>query len=329
MPLKGPQIIGSLILATVLAVQCQRPVEAQAPILVEAAPVLTRAIKWLGEFLVSYIAGKAVDAALLQSKDVSQQLASLEQQLRRDEQTSANDKALILRQLALTVDMKATVDRITPGNLPSRDEAAEMQRRLAVTVSDLQRIQEDHGRRIGKLEEGMESLKYLLDSLTGATAPVGGVAALLSPPSQKIGDLRATASGVQRTASGLRVLVLLSNESATSQVGIAWKAENSEGFADFWKFFPKAQAFLEDESGQRYELDSASGLGFATNSNDWNVLRPGQDTTIVLQFRSAGPGAARTTSRLSLSAELWLAWITPGAQNTRRAAAVVFLNNIK
>jgi hypothetical protein len=107
---------------------------------------------------------------------------------------------------------------------------------------------------------------------------------------QHLDYVSVTIGDAVRTNDG-RLLVHLdfaNHDTGNANAAFAFFAQYSDGIADFWKFFPQAEANAFDQCGNSYQLSEASGLGFARTNEDWTVVGPGQSTTATLVFRSGG-----------------------------------------
>ncbi|MEX0828822.1 MAG: hypothetical protein WD032_01120 [Nitrospirales bacterium] len=83
-------------------------------------------------------------------------------------------------------------------------------------------------------------------------------------------------------------------------LALAHRADNSDGIADFWKFFPTPIGLVTDDRGNQYSLSKQSPLGFARNANDWVVLRGGEMATHTFVFEGSSSGAPGSTFTVSM-----------------------------
>ena len=117
------------------------------------------------------------------------------------------------------------------------------------------------------------------------------------------------------------------NESSGPGLAVALKAVGSGGIADYWKFFPRSDAVATDSRGNKYEVASASGLGFARDETDWTILTAGNETSLVLVFQKSG--RRRPGHEFTLSAGIRVVWYPRGSKETSVSTFTVFLKNIR
>lgn len=140
---------------------------------------------------------------------------------------------------------------------------------------------------------------------------------------QTAGSLEARLVSFQALAGGnlVATLALRNTRPDKGAIAIAVKAEHSGGIADFWKFFPRATAHATDDEGNRYRCSEVSGLGFARQKSDWNILRGPEEMTATFTFY--GSDAARSARSFSLTFELWHVEASWG-EGERRATTLTF-----
>jgi hypothetical protein len=66
-------------------------------------------------------------------------------------------------------------------------------------------------------------------------------------------------------------------------LAVAHRAVNSDGIADFWKFFPQPIGRIVDDNGNEYGLTQDCVLGCAREKSDWLVLAAGDPVSIVFR----------------------------------------------
>lgn len=110
-------------------------------------------------------------------------------------------------------------------------------------------------------------------------------------------------------------------------LAIALKAQYSDGIADFWKFFPKSEAIVTDEMGNKYDVYKASSLGFARTKEDWTLLSAGETTVLTLSCRKRGRGSGGT--KFDISVPIKLVWVPHGTKNQRVSNFEIFFRGVQ
>lgn len=105
-------------------------------------------------------------------------------------------------------------------------------------------------------------------------------------------------------------------------IALAVKAEGSGGLPDFWKFFPQATGYATDSQGNRYRIRSVTGLGYAREQSDWNILRGEDELPVTVSF--SGGSRVRREDVFSLAVELWYA-----DKSRKREAVTVTFRNVR
>jgi hypothetical protein len=67
-------------------------------------------------------------------------------------------------------------------------------------------------------------------------------------------------------------------------LAVAHRAVNSDGIADFWKFFPQPIGRIVDDNGNEYGLTQDCVLGCAREKSDWLILAAGDRIAKSLVF---------------------------------------------
>jgi TolB-like protein len=98
-------------------------------------------------------------------------------------------------------------------------------------------------------------------------------------------------------------------------IAVALKAEGAGGIADFWKFMPQATASVLDSQGRRYGCPDVTGLGFARDHGDWNVLRGNEEISATLTCN--GSSRSRPVAPLTVVIEFWYGEKSGGTASTR------------
>ena len=109
-----------------------------------------------------------------------------------------------------------------------------------------------------------------------------------------------------------------------SGLAVALKAQNSDGIADYWKFFPQSDGELADNAGNAYVLLEVSGIGFGRDQNDYAILGPDEDRLATLTFSGDG----RVGSSFNLSFGIWL-WDRTDANEKQRGIFRISLTDIR
>ena len=229
--------------------------------------------------------------------------------------------AVFVVAVAAACDRPASVDSETQQQRAaleqSRVEIDELRRRLAAVEAELSEARE----RNQALDTNITTLRTLLeeyeahrrdaaasadsgDSVVAGSdprAPEGG-----SPtgdsrlPTQEFRSLKVALMALEPLRDGnFRATLRFENIDASAGLALAHRAENSDGIADFWKFFPRPIGLITDDRGNTYGLSSQSPLGFARDENDWLVMRPGETSTQTILFEKrsgAPPGSVFTIS---------------------------------
>ena len=128
------------------------------------------------------------------------------------------------------------------------------------------------------------------------------------------GEIRATLNfkNINREGSGLAT---------------AFKARFSDNRMDFWKFFPKSDAVVTDNLGNKYDCRSSSGLGFAKTNEDWTMIEAGAEVPVVFTFINSN-GIMRGDA-FTLSAGIRLVWYPRGSRQTRNSNYNIFLKGLR
>ncbi len=136
-----------------------------------------------------------------------------------------------------------------------------------------------------------------------------------NPPgsiSQTIHKLKISYFAIEGAGAGTVTIVLkFENTHTGNQIAFAAKAANSDGIADFWKFFPTAIAKLTDNLGREYSLVRSSGMGMARDKNDWTIVNSGG--SVPASFTFSGPAGGTS---YNFSTEVRIAW---GDENNQPA----------
>lgn len=140
------------------------------PIVVEAAPMVARATQVIRQFLTSYAAGKGVDFLMDDGAGVRDSITSIRDRLRTQASINAANRQVLLRQATLLDGLRSDLG-ILLSRRPAAAEAIGIDARTGRAIAELQSIQTDHERRIGRLEMGQDSLRRLLAAFALSNDP--------------------------------------------------------------------------------------------------------------------------------------------------------------
>lgn len=134
-------------------------------------------------------------------------------------------------------------------------------------------------------------------------------------------NLLVEVDGVDVHSGGLQTTVRFTSDDPTQGIALAHRAQNSDGIADFWKFFPSPLGRVVDGAGAAFSLSQACRLGCAREVSDWTVLRSGEAVTHALGFEGRGT----PTPPFAVSLDLWVVTRARGTdRQERHAVSVVF-----
>jgi len=154
--------------ALVLGMLCPSETSAQAPqLIVASAPWVGRAAALIGEFLAQYTAGKGVDHLIGDGANLRDALARQRDQLQTQAASNVASRQILLRQAAILDGLRSDLSLLLR-QPPAATEAVRIRDRTTQALEVLKSVQAEHDRRIGRLEQGQDSLRRLLGSLMGA-----------------------------------------------------------------------------------------------------------------------------------------------------------------
>lgn len=146
------------------------------------------------------------------------------------------------------------------------------------------------------------------------------------PKSRTVNYLEVTLDSFEVSRQGeIRATLKLKNIDARLGMAVALKALHSDGIADFWKFFPISDGRLNDNAGGSYNLQQASGVGFAREPSDWAILRAGEETFVTLVFS----GEARPGTSFNLTFGIWMGYRAGPANEQRQGSYSIHLADIR
>ncbi len=123
----------------------------------------------------------------------------------------------------------------------------------------------------------------------------------------------------------IRATLKLKNIDPRLALVVAFKAEHSDGIADFWKFSPYLEGQLSDNAGGNYIAVAASGIGFARTTQDWAVIYPGEERFITLVFRAE----SRPGTSFNLFFALRMAYRAGPSDEERMGSFPIYLTDIR
>ena len=124
----------------------------------------------------------------------------------------------------------------------------------------------------------------------------------------------------------INIVLEFTNISKKRWLGVALKANGSDGMADYWKFLPQARGKITDNKGNEYGISDVSGLGFAKTSDDWTILEYGKSFYATLSL--SNNQIVFSGDNYSLSLEIWLAYRDLKRIEQKRPV-VIYMSNIK
>lgn len=108
--------------------------------------------------------------------------------------------------------------------------------------------------------------------------------------SRRVKDLEIQISSIKKSQNSIDVTLKFIAVGDRYGTGYALKANGSGGIADYWKFVPIANGKLIDNLGNEYHIGSISGMGYARESNDWTILRIGENSLANIEFPNNSSG---------------------------------------
>lgn len=272
------------------------PTEArsQGSAVIPVASRAVRAVKVIRNFLTAYAAEKGMDQALArlrgEGRGLRDTLAVLRDQLRAEAATNAGNRAALERQAALIADIRTNLNEVLAGK-PSPTEAMRIDGWTHQAIAELEAVQADHGRRIGRLEQGQDSLHRLLATLLGeqrgkaSSANPGSPNTALSMEGPKI---RATLERLNLSPDKHRAQLALVLENITAQpLALALEHNGETGV------FAGAKVKFSDDLTQTWFVHEVSGIRVLPCCSsrisdlavdDLTTLRPGERLRVLMTF---------------------------------------------
>lgn len=145
---------------------------------------------------------------------------------------------------------------------------------------------------------------------------------------QQIDYLRVRLDNIEVTLSG-EVLVTLAFQNTTEDdrgLAVAFFDRNSTGIADFWKFFPRADGALTDNSGNSFAVSSPGVEVFGRDANDYLIVRPGSEASATVAFSTRN---VKLGSSFNLSLGIWLVTRTKGTTARQRLSHTIRFTDVK
>lgn len=276
-----------------------------------AARIAARAINWGKEVLVAYGVTKGLDLVLGlddgtlekllgEGREIEEELDALGGRLSIEASVSSANRTILLRQAVLIEELRQAVSRLSQNAPPSTEEIDRFGRQFGLAVEEIQRIQVDYGRRIGNLEEGLDSLGRLLESRAGTPAPRG----VLGQGSPLSADTPTRVEPVvRRFRAGPLALELelmgFNQESMDATIVLSLTVEGTSRDGD--AVVCRRAALIDDLTGE-WEVTQSSGLVhtnlrpyYASSAGDrayppaaHTTFLPGAPQTKILRFVRAG-----------------------------------------
>jgi len=109
-------------------------------------------------------------------------------------------------------------------------------------------------------------------------------------------------------------------------LALALKAQHAGGIADFWKFFPKSEAFAADDGGNEYAIQDPTCFGWARDNNDWSILNNGQRISCTASFEKRSSNPIGETFKISLP--IWVVWVPNTGGNQQRSSVDVSFEDL-
>ncbi len=221
----------------------------------QAGPLILRAGKWIGDQLIGYGTGKAIDLLLGQDyeKELQQVEASLSLQLRKER----SDKEKIRTELAATKSQLQILDSLLRSR-PKPVDVEGFRGQLAKDLENVLRVQGQHDERITRLEREIEALTLRLRRLeAGPTLAGRNVYKRVVDPK------------IALESAGINILKGQAlNIKASGQV-VTWHIENASG-PDGQRFACNSECkctFPEGRFGQLIGRIGESGQVFGVGSS--------------------------------------------------------------
>jgi hypothetical protein len=261
--------------------------------------------RWIANQLAGYLLGKTIDRMI-----ATRFQADLSTIKSAELQSSIEVQQRILERLSNQASLsQAEARTLYYENRRELNDVLEILQRNGVVVDSLRS-------QVMNLDARVAAIERRPPVICARDDPTYSVPTQTSPTLTAMG--RAIHS---RGNAGLQAIVALKNPDASRRIAVALKAENSDGIADFWKFFPAAKAELTDDLGGEYAFENTAGLGFARDGADWNVIGPGSEIPVTFQFM--GRSQRDCGRRYTLIAEFWVAYRDEANQVHRQALSVV------
>lgn len=116
------------------------------------------------------------------------------------------------------------------------------------------------------------------------------------------------------------------NVTNNSWIGIAFKAQGSDGMADYWKFMPMVKGKVRDNLGREYGISEISGLGYGKTQDDWTLIK-GEDSVLVnVSYKNSGVNS--DADIYSMFLEIWLLF-RDNANIQRKSSVLVSMRDLK
>lgn len=143
--------------------------------------------------------------------------------------------------------------------------------------------------------------------------PLGGYTSYGASATQSAEYLGLRVTNTSVAGTTVRIVVQFTNNSTDGRgLAVALKARDSGGASGSWRTNPVAKVDLATARGARYELETVSGLPFATAPDDWTLIGPGESRPVIFQFATRAQGSGSFVSTFTISTELWFAFRDTG-----------------
>lgn len=103
--------------------------------------------------------------------------------------------------------------------------------------------------------------------------------------SQRIDYILLTVAEVKKVGKEVQLTLRFKSTHRKKGASVALYAKDSDGLADFWKFFPRPKlAELVDENGNLYKFKSST-MRFAKTNKDWTIIQVNAEQVVRFTFK--------------------------------------------